>query len=227
MASHVFHNFPFNMLIHDLDVDMCRRMKNYFNYQISSADLKARRPLKPGQNVPIVLKFVYSNDKNEIYEGRQMLDGRQYRNKALFITERLPAYDMEIKQACDEKGLIITTRNCQVKVFKKDVNGCNLSRNADSLVAIRQLSGKTLQRRQKIQCKELDFYHGKRNFENTFRKTAPDFNAEKNTPIQRRVNANISPIKTDKKQSLQHHLYSLMQNESILKGNENQTLTRL
>ena len=61
---------------------------------------------------------------------------------------------MEVKRACDEKCLNITTKTYhQVKVFIKDVNGVILSQNVDSLVAVKQLS-ETLQQKTKTSKSE-------------------------------------------------------------------------
>ena len=40
---------------------------------------------------------------------------------------RLPKHDLEVKRYATEKGLITTTRNCQVRIFYKDENGARIS----------------------------------------------------------------------------------------------------
>ena len=87
---------------------MCRDIKHHFNY-----DLEACHPLKRPQNtglsVPIIIiKFIYFRDKNEIYPGRKMLAGFQFKGKNLFITEGLPAAALEVKKACEEENLVTT-----------------------------------------------------------------------------------------------------------------------
>ena len=72
---------------------MRRAWKFYFNYELSPWDLKAchtfRKRQNTGLSVPIITKFLYNRDKNEIYARRKMLRGYQNQGKNLFITETI------------------------------------------------------------------------------------------------------------------------------------------
>ena len=56
--------------------------------------------------------------------------------KNLFVNERLPKSDMEIKRKCD---LITTTHNCQVKVLCQQTNGSFYPLGVNSLAGLEQL----------------------------------------------------------------------------------------
>ena len=109
----IFYNFPIDATSDDLDIDMCRAIKHHFNYELSPGDLKACHPLRKPQNtglsVRMIIKFIYFQDKNEIYARRKMLAGFQFKGKNLFITERLPAAVLEVKKACEEENLFTTS----------------------------------------------------------------------------------------------------------------------
>ena len=118
----------------------------YHYYDVlSPGAIKACHPLPTrkdsGKNVPIILKFVYFSDKDEIFGRRRMLSGlKGVQGKGLFINERLPKSDMEMKRKCDNMNLITTTHNCQVKVFCQRPNGSFYSQSVNSLAGVEQLA---------------------------------------------------------------------------------------
>ena len=70
-----------------------------------------------------------------------MLSGQKgVQGKSLFINERLPKSDMEIKRKCNNMNLITTTHNCQVKVFCQRPNGSFYSQSVNSLAGVEQLA---------------------------------------------------------------------------------------
>ena len=69
-----------------------------------------------------------------------MLSGQKgVQGKSLFINERLPKSDMEIKRKCDNMNLVTTTHNCQVKVFCQRPNGSFFPQSSNSLAGVEQL----------------------------------------------------------------------------------------
>ena len=47
----LFYNFPIDATSDDLDIDMCRAIKDHFNSELSTGDLKACHPLRRPQNI--------------------------------------------------------------------------------------------------------------------------------------------------------------------------------
>ena len=105
---------------------------NFMGYKIQPGAFKACHVLGKGHgNKPpaVIIKFLYFHDKNEVYLRRPMLASKKNPlNKGpIFVSERLPKHDLEVKRYATEKGLITATRNCQVRVFYKDENGARIS----------------------------------------------------------------------------------------------------
>ena len=77
-----FSNFDINPNSPNLISDICSLNYHYFGgYVLSPAAIKACHPLPMRKdsvkNVPIILKFVYFSDKDEICGGRRMLSGQK------------------------------------------------------------------------------------------------------------------------------------------------------
>ena len=66
--------------------------------------------------------------------------------KPLFINERLPKDDIEIKRDCDKLGLVITTHNCAVKPFFRAENVNIFSQAVHSKQAGRDLAVKAVKK---------------------------------------------------------------------------------
>ena len=69
-----------------------------------------------------------------------MLCQQTWNIRNLYIIERLPKFDVEIKKVCDERGIITTTRNCEVPNFAKDPKGDFYSQPINSVESIESLS---------------------------------------------------------------------------------------
>ena len=82
---------------------------------------------------------MYLSDKDENYSSRKML-GQQTRNNCrLYITERPPKFKLEIEKACNERGIITNTRNCEVRIFSKKADGTFYSQPIISVDSIESL----------------------------------------------------------------------------------------
>ena len=77
---------------------------------------------------PVVVKFVYFYDKNDIYavskkksfksNSKNPLNG-----KTIYVIERLPCFEMDSKRAVDKLGYAIGTKNCAINVVCLDNDG--------------------------------------------------------------------------------------------------------
>ena len=146
----ILSNFPINPESTKLAEEVCNAFVHYFSYKISPDCIKACHPLPSrGRSKPIIVKFVYFNNKNEIYDRRHQLAG-QYNGygQRLFINERLPQYDNDIKRFCDENNIITTTKNCQVKVFIEGASGNYVTQNVNSIRAVEDIASKVAKKRQ-------------------------------------------------------------------------------
>ena len=83
---------------------------------------------------------LFQSHKIEIYGRRKMLSGKVNANRALYLTEKLPVYDLEKKQESDDQGLNTTIKNCQVEVSITDVEGNIHSQEVLSFIAVTQLT---------------------------------------------------------------------------------------
>ena len=89
--------------------------------------MKACHPLKrTGENITIIIKFVYFNDKHEIYGRRKKLAGQQNIGTQMYFRERLSKADTEIIEKCNQWGP--TSKNCVAKFFLRK------NQKVDSLV---------------------------------------------------------------------------------------------
>ena len=88
----IFKNFPINPFRKKLYNDVCKAIYHYFNYQITPDRIKACHPLKPFKNgiTPIIVKFIYFDDKYFIFSRRKLLSDKLNGGKELVIHEWLP-----------------------------------------------------------------------------------------------------------------------------------------
>ena len=78
----------------------------------------------------------------------------------IYINERLPKEQLLIKKYANDKGLITTTYNCDVKLFLKDSSGTTFSQKVTSTKMVDDLTHKTLkkQRNATSEKKRARFY---------------------------------------------------------------------
>ena len=124
----VITNFPIQAQ-ESLVSDVISFFAKYLRVTISPHAIKACHFLGKLMGVakppPVIVKFVYFHDKDAVYAARKMLKGQKnpVNGKSIFIYERLPKHDLEIKQLADSKDMIVSTHNCQVAVLTKGVDG--------------------------------------------------------------------------------------------------------
>ena len=112
--------------------------------------IKACHPLGnwKGNTPPAVIdKFIFYNDKIELYNRRPML--ANFRNplngKPVYMKESLPQHDLAIQKRADELDLVTTTYNCRVKLSLKTENG-RLTPPVDSVKAVEDLESRTIKK---------------------------------------------------------------------------------
>ena len=112
----------------NLWVEMAAFFSSYLDYECTPDLFKACHPLgnfNTAKKKTVIVKFLYFHDKNEIYSRRALLSNRLNRlnREPIFINERLPKHDVELKRHAESLGLVTTTRNCQVRIFHRAENG--------------------------------------------------------------------------------------------------------
>lgn len=136
----------------DLRVSLCQFFMRYLDYKVTPSCIKACHKLsKGGRGYPptVIAKFVYFDDKNEIYARRSLLGKtvNPTNKRPIFLKERLPKRDLEIyKQAINNK-CIATTQNCQVKIFCQDNDGNKVSVPVKSLKALEEMVHRAVKRK--------------------------------------------------------------------------------
>ena len=95
----------------------------------------------------VIVKFIYYNDKMELYNRRPML--ANFRNaqngKPVYMKKRLPQHDLAIQKRANELDLVTTTYNCRVKLFLKTENG-RLTQTVDSVKAVEELDSRAMKK---------------------------------------------------------------------------------
>ena len=108
---------------------VCEFFRTYLSFNIQPDAFKACHPLSQWRDdkkpPPVIVKFIYFEDKNEIYALKLWLATKLNRINGLpiLMKERLPKHDKAIRDHANEAGLITTSNNCRIKVFVKDQNG--------------------------------------------------------------------------------------------------------
>ena len=147
----IFKNFPINPFSKNLYNDVCKAIYHYFNYQVTPDRIKACHSWKHFKNgiTPIIVKFIYFDDKDFIFSRRKKLSDKINGGKKLVIHEKPPPpKDAEIMNKCNEIGLISTTWNCKVKVFRKNLNGNYYSCAVNSIKAVDELKHCAIRKRE-------------------------------------------------------------------------------
>ena len=150
----IFRNFDLDPRLNSLSEDFCQLVKNIFSYYIEPFSIKAihRLPVKNENNrgtksAPIIVKFVYFADKDNIYQLKSRLAACfNSHGEKMYFTERLPQYGVTLKQKCESLGLITTTMNCQVKLYYKANNESFCSKHVDSVSEIEKAANSAIKR---------------------------------------------------------------------------------
>ena len=73
---------------------------------------------------PVIVKFIYFDDKNNVYKSRKSL--KKMKNKIndwnIYINEHLPKVDAELKNEAQKQSFITSTNNCKVSVLVSKAN---------------------------------------------------------------------------------------------------------
>ena len=183
----IINNLP---LLQDADLvsSVLYFFKTFLDIQLLREDLKACHFLGKCSDInkppPVVVKFVYFHQKNDVYVRRSMLGKRGKQNpintENIYINERLPKEQLLIKKYANDKGLITTTYNCDVKLFLKDSSGATFSQKVTSTKMVDDLTHKALKKQRHSQVK----------------RNVPDSTPE--NPKDKRFEIVATPIKNDK-----------------------------
>ena len=125
----IIENLPWNRQSGPLVKQVCEFFRAYLSFNIQPDAFKACHPLSQWRDdkkpPPVIVKFIYFEDKNEIYARKSWLATKLNRINGLpiLMKERLPKHDKAIRDHANEAGLITTSTNCRIKVFVKDQNG--------------------------------------------------------------------------------------------------------
>ena len=95
--------------------------------------------------------FLYFHDKNEIYSRHALLSNRLNRvnREPIFINERVPKHDVELKRHAESLGLVTTTRNCQVRIFHRAENGNVKTFPVNTVVDVNKWAATAIKRKPK------------------------------------------------------------------------------
>ena len=103
------------------------------------------------------MKFVFFSIKNDVYVRRSMLGKRGKQNPSntenFYINERLPKEQLIIEKYANDKGLITTTYECDVKLILKDSSGATSSKKVTSTKMADDLTHKALKKQRNPQVK--------------------------------------------------------------------------
>ena len=108
--------------------------KKFLNINFMSEDrLKAyhilpRASMPANLKEPVIVKFVYFYDKDAIYAASKK---KSFKNnsktplngKNIYVNERLPSFEMDLKRAIDKLGYVTVTKNCAINVVCLDNDG--------------------------------------------------------------------------------------------------------
>ena len=86
------------------------------------------------------MKFIYLEENSEIYGRKSWLAGKKNPKNGgrVFLRERLPVHQKQIKEKADEIGLVTTTFDCDVEVFENS-QGIFESRAVNTLRAVEDI----------------------------------------------------------------------------------------
>ena len=101
---------------------MSRFLSEYMNFLTNPGNFKdCHVSGRDQKNTPpmTIKKFVYFQEKNEIYSREKLLWGviDKMNGRQMFIKERIPPKDKELQVYAIDKNLVTRTQNCQVQVL--------------------------------------------------------------------------------------------------------------
>ena len=125
----IIENFPLVETTEPLSHQVCSFFENYLNYKTSPSNFKACHLLGKwsSKDFPpaIIIKFIYFGEKDLILSRKSSLARARnpFNQSPIFIKERLPESQRKLKREAENMGLITTTHNASVKLFKKNAGG--------------------------------------------------------------------------------------------------------
>ena len=150
----IIENAPLNPNFEQLELQVCDFFRRFLSFSAHPSDFKACHFLGPWKNSnyppAIIVKFIYFNQKNEIF-GRKSWLARALNpinRKPIYMKERLPPQQRSIKQKADDFGLITTTQNCNVKVFMKNEDNTFKSVVVKSVQAVEDIKHCAVKKKQ-------------------------------------------------------------------------------
>jgi hypothetical protein len=125
----IIRNLPITSFESNVADAVAKFLKHALDLNISPQRFKACHflgKLTDLNNPPMVIvKFIYFADKDVVWRTKMHL--KTYlnfnNNKPVFLMERLPAADLEVKRHAESQGLITSTYNCAVSVLYKTDKG--------------------------------------------------------------------------------------------------------
>ena len=150
--SIIFDNLPLRNDNTPLSHQVCDFLQKYLNFTTHPQNFKACHVLgkwKDTNSPPgVIIKFLYYGEKNEIFGRKSWLAGirNPLNGRPIFMKERLPPLQREIKKEADQLGLITTTMNCDVKVFKKSDDNKFMPIVVNSLKAVHDIKNTAVKR---------------------------------------------------------------------------------
>ena len=118
------------------------KVRDVDRYSFKAYHLLPRPYLPDNLMLPIIIKFVYFNDKDRVFAARKLL--KKVKNtingKNIYINERLPSFDNQLQKDAEALNYITTTRNCIVSVLCEKADGTKLFipiKSAEDLKALR------------------------------------------------------------------------------------------
>ena len=142
-----------------LSHQVCNFLAQFLQYKTSPSNFKACHLLGTWKNInyppAVIVKFLNFGEKSEIYNRKSWLANirNPNNNKQIFLKERLPPADRLLKQYADDLGLVNTSQNCQVKMFKMDDRGIYKSFPVSSKKAIDDMKHLATKKSDKFQSK--------------------------------------------------------------------------
>ena len=142
-----------------LSHQVCDFLAQFLQYKTSPSNFKACHLLGTWKNInyppAVIVKFLYFGEKSEIYNRKSWLANirNPNNNKQIFLKERLPPADRLLKQYADDLGLVNTSQNCQVKMFKMENRGIYKSFPVSSKKAIDDMKHLATKKSDKFQSK--------------------------------------------------------------------------
>ena len=139
-----------------LATKVCAFFDLYLNWKSDETNFKACHYLsspKIGRKPPaIIVKFVYFGEKQEVCGRKSWLAQKKNAKNGLpiFIKERLPKLQNELKTYAEQESLITTTQKCNVKVFQTNAEGQFRSVVVNSKKAIDDIKEKAVKKKSKV-----------------------------------------------------------------------------